>query len=611
MTLSPQFLDELRVRTLLSALIGKTVKIQRAGREWKACCPFHDEKTPSFTINDEKGFYHCFGCGAHGDAIRWMTDHRGLPFMDAVKELAQTASLEVPAPDPRAQERAERASGLHDVMQAAQDWFVEQLGAIEGAEARAYLKQRGIAESILKSFGFGFAPDARTRLKSALKQVQPEQLIEAGLVIEPDGEREPYDRFRGRLMIPIRDARGRVIAFGGRILGAGEPKYLNSPDTPLFDKGRTLYNLDRASPASRKTGRVIVVEGYMDVVALAQAGIEETVAPLGTALTEHQIERLWRMDDAPILCFDGDNAGQKAAVRAIGRALPYLEPGRTLRFIGLPAGQDPDDLIRAGGRAAIEALLDKPESLVDRLWRHELAAEPLETPEARAGLRRRLNEHAQAIRDNDVREQYRQEFRARLDGMFTARRPERQWQRGKKWAPPPRPVTAASKAISGSGMDVVSARALFRGLLAHPGVIPMCADALSAIRLADPDLERLRSTLIDAAFASELDSAKLAPILAEAGLDHVAKRLGSTKRLAFSSMHSNAERESAYRSIIMAIEALASVPELDAALAETTLRLEREWDESLIEELARLRAARREADDRIANIASGDDGAEN
>ncbi len=615
MTLSPQFLDELRARTLLSGLIGKTVKIQRAGREWKACCPFHQEKTPSFTINDEKGFYHCFGCGAHGDAIRWMTDQRGLPFMDAVKELAQVAGLDVPAPDPKAQERAERASGLHEVVQAAQDWFVEQLDGIEGADARAYLQKRGISESTRKAFGFGFAPDSRTKLKSALKRIDTAMLVEAGLLIEPEGGKEPYDRFRGRLMIPIRDQRGRVIAFGGRILGAGEPKYLNSPDTPLFDKGRTLYNLDRASAAARKADRVIVVEGYMDVIALAQAGIDEAVAPLGTALTEAQIERLWRMSDAPILCFDGDSAGQKAGVRALGRALPQLEPGRTLRFLTLPQGQDPDDLVKSGGRAAMEALLEKPESLVDRLWRHELTAAPLDTPEARAGLRQRLNEQAQTIKDGDVREQYRQEFRQRFDAIYAQSRPAYQQQPrrsgGGKWAPPPRPLSEATKRINGEGLNIHLARAIFGGLLMHPGAIEFCADSFSAIPLTDPNLERLRSTLIDAAFSRRaLDTESLAPILANAGLDTLTKQLVSTKRLAFSSMRSNAGRESAHRSIIMAIEALAAVPELDAALAAVTLRLEQEWDESLVEEQARLRTARREADDRIASFASGDESAD-
>ncbi|WP_066769295.1 DNA primase, partial [Sphingobium sp. CCH11-B1] len=427
MSLTPQWLDELRARTSLSTLIGKTVKVQKAGREYKACCPFHNEKTPSFTINDEKGFYHCFGCGAHGDAIRWMTDHRGLPFMEAVKELAASAGMDVPAADPRAAKRAEQAKGLHDAMAAAQSFFEDQLAGIEGGEARAYLAKRGISDAIRRAFGFGYSPDSRGKLKGALKDFGEPMLVEAGLLIDPDGaepeggkaRRDSYDRFRGRLMFPIRDIRGRVIAFGGRILGQGEPKYLNSPDTPLFDKGRTLYNIDKASPASRQ-GRVIVVEGYMDVIALAQAGFPEAVAPLGTALTEHQIERLWKMVEVPILCFDGDAAGQKAAIRAANRALPLLRPGHSLCFATLPAGQDPDDLIRASGPRAMEDVLAGAQSLIDRLWHHEVTASPLDTPEQKAALRQRLRALSDAIQHPDVRAHYAHEFRERYDAMFFA-----------------------------------------------------------------------------------------------------------------------------------------------------------------------------------------------
>ncbi len=411
----------------MSTLIGKTVKVTKAGREYKACCPFHNEKTPSFTINDEKGFYHCFGCGAHGDAIRWMTDQRGLPFMEAVKELAAAASMDVPAADPRAAKRAEAAKGLHDAMGAAQAFFEEQLAGIDGGEARAYLQKRGMTDATRRAFGFGFSPDGRGRLKTALKDFGEPMLVEAGLLIDPEAleqgkgagkKRESYDRFRGRLMFPIRDIRGRVIAFGGRILGAGEPKYLNSPDTPLFDKGRTLYNIDKASPASRSTGRVIVVEGYMDVIALTQAGFGETVAPLGTALTEHQIERLWKMTEVPLLCFDGDAAGQKAADRAALRALPVLKPGHSLSFVTLPAGMDPDDVVRTGGKEKFETFLALAKPLVQRVWEHELNQEATETPEARAGLQQRINERVASIADPLVRKQYADDLRNRFFEQF-------------------------------------------------------------------------------------------------------------------------------------------------------------------------------------------------
>ncbi len=607
MTLSPAWLDELRARTTLSALIGRTLKITKAGREYKACCPFHNERTPSFYINDEKGFYHCFGCSAHGDAIRWMTDQQGLPFIDAVKELAQAAGMEVPAADPRSAERAERANSLYDVMAAAAAWFSEQLNGIDGAGARAYLEKRGLSEATIKAFGIGFAPDTRSKLKTALKRFGDDKLVAAGLLISVE-DKDPYDRFRGRIMIPIRDPRGRVIAFGGRILGEGEPKYLNSPDTPLFDKGRTLYNLDLAAPASRKTGRAIVVEGYMDVIALAQAGISDAVAPLGTALTEHQIERLWRLTDAPILCFDGDAAGQKAAVRAIGRALPGLAPARTLRFATLPAGQDPDDLIRIGGKPAMESVLDAAAPLVERLWQHEREAAPLVTPEARAGLKRRLIEHAQSIADADVRAQYLQEFRARFDTEFGAK-PRREWKPGARYAPPEAAPGAHAKAIGGGGIDPSMARAILAGLVRHPAMLLACSDAIATLPIADAGLARLRSVLLDAAFdAPQLDSAAIAPICAEAGLSEELDRIAGARLVAFSFTR-DGDAEVARRDLAMAIEALAARPELDAALAAATARLTECWDEAGFSEQTRLLEARRSAERRLASLVEDSYGA--
>jgi DNA primase len=613
MSLSPQFLDELRTRTLLSTLVGRSVKLQKAGREYRACCPFHNEKSPSFYVNDEKGFYHCFGCGVHGDAIRWMTDQQGLPFMDAVKELAAVAGLDVPAPDPRAQERQERGAGLIDAMEAAADFFETQLGGLDGAEARAYLDRRGIDDAQRRAFRIGFAPDSRSRLKIALKSFGNDKLIESGLLILVD-DKEPYDRFRGRLIIPIRDPRGRVIAFGGRILGDGEPKYLNSPDTPLFDKGRTLFNLDRASPAARKSGRVIVVEGYMDVIALDRAGIGEAVAPLGTALTEAQLERLWRMTELPILCFDGDSAGQKAAIRAALRALPMIGPGRSLRFVTLPSGQDPDDLVRAGGRGAIEALLEKPQPLVDRLWQYELAAEPLDTPEARAGLRQRLGDHVSAITDPHVREQYGHEFRARFGDLFAraAERPNRpaprQQRNGqyKKWAPPePMPGDAARK-IGGSGLDPVMVKAIFSGLIRYPDMIAANVEALSTLSIRDHKLDALRSALITAAFeAPVLEQERVTTILGEAGLRGGLENNLSTNGLAFSFLRGNADSERAKRDLAAVISTLANRPELDAALGRATERLKTSPDEAVFAEQRRLRAAREEADRALAALAEG------
>ncbi len=610
MTLSPAFLDELRARTQLSALLARTLKLTKAGREFKACCPFHNEKTPSFYVNDEKGFYHCFGCQAHGDAISWMTDQRGLSFMDAVKELAATAGMDVPAPDPRAQAKAERAAGLYGVMDEAQAWFAEQLGGIEGAAARDYLGKRGIDAKTLARFGFGFAPDGRGRLRTALKQIGNEKLVEAGLLIAPDdGNREPYDRFRGRVTFPIRDPRGRVIAFSARILGPGEPKYLNSPDTPLFDKGRTLFNYDKAAPASREAKRVIVVEGQMDVIALDQARISEAVAPLGTAMTEAQLGLLWRLSPAPILCFDGDAAGQRAAAKAAVRALPQLGPERSLAFVTLPVGQDPDDLIRAGGRTALEALLRSPEPLVDRLWRHELEAEPLTTPERRAGLRRRLMDHVSAIGDPDVREQYRAEFLSRFDAIMpkrAERAPGQRLDRRTAFAPL-RPVSASAKQVSRAGVDPKLVRAVLRGLVRYPSLIGEHADALLKLPVVEEDAVAVRELLLEAAMThAALDREALDTILAARGVSVRLEALRLGRGLAFSFIRRDAADDRACRDLALVIETLAARPGLEAALAAATARLKDMGDEAAFAEQQRLRAARDEADRRLATLIEGD-----
>jgi len=615
MSLSPQFLDELRTRTLLSALIGRTTKLQKAGREFRACCPFHNEKSPSFYVNDDKAFYHCFGCGAHGDAIRWMTDQRGLPFMDAVKELAQAAGMELPAMDPRAAEKAEQSKGLHDVMKAAADWFESQLGGLDGGEAVALLKKRGVSDTARRDFGLGFAPDSRGKLRTALRDFGDAMLIEAGLLISVDGK-EPYDRFRGRLMIPIRDPRGRAIAFGGRIIGDGEPKYLNSPETPLFDKGRSLYNLDRAAPASRKSGRVLVVEGYMDVIALAQAGFGEAVAPLGTALTEAQLERLWRLTDVPILCFDGDSAGQKAAIRAANRALPMLAPGRSLAFATLPAGVDPDDFVRAKGPAAFAALLEKPEPLVDRLWAYELAAEPLDTPEQKAGLKQRYTGLAQAITDNDVRTQYLAEFNRRFDALYArVRTPFVPFERakrkpGQKWKAPDIPVTDAAKGVRAGGIDRILAKAVLAGLIRHPAEIARHMEVLGSLKLADGALGRLFEAVVDLAVEDQaLDSERLLTILAKSGFDIMATDLLRADQLSCSFTQKDAEPARAREDLDEAIAILVARPEVDAALAEATSALMAGYTDEAFERQVSLVKEQQALDARLANLVQANEDA--
>jgi len=607
--LTPQWLDQLRSRVTLSALIGRSVRLQKAGNEFKACCPFHNEKTPSFHVNDAKGFYHCFGCSAHGDAIRWMTDHQGLAFMDAVKELAAEAGMDVPAPDPRAARAAEQRDTLHDVMAAAQGWFVASLAAPEGAEARAYLATRGFDAHTVQRFGFGFAPEGRQALKSALSRFPEAMLIAAGLRIVVD-DKEPYDRFRGRLMLPIEDARGRVIAFGGRTLVRGKtdaPKYLNSPDTPLFDKGRTLYNLHRAAPAARHAGRMIVVEGYMDVIALAAAGFAEAVAPLGTALTEHQIEMLWRHADDPILCFDGDAAGQRAALRAITRALPLLRPARSLRIVRLPEKLDPDDLIKAHGAAAMETLLAGARPLVDVLWDAERDAAPLSTPEAKAGLKARLLAHVETIAHPDVASLYRRDLLDRFGTLAFPRREDRPRatsggsRRGFQPSPAasdPQSIARLRRAADGGGRDALSA-AVLAGLARWPKEIARHAEALTATAGLDP---RFAALVACCDAAHPLESGTLATILAQQGLELPRPEDWSGLRIGFLQADANATQAKA--DLAQAIELLIERPALESALARATARFESELSEEAFGEQQRLLKRKLEFDSRLRQMAT-------
>jgi len=601
--LSPQWLDELRARITLSSVISRTTRLTKAGREFKACCPFHNEKTPSFTVNDEKGFYHCFGCGAHGDVIRWMTDQRGLSFMDAVKELASEAGMDVPAPDPKAAQRAEKRDTLFDIVKAAQDWFVENLRGAGGADAREYLKSRGFDAHTIDRFGFGYAPEDRQALKHGLSRYPEDKLIEAGLRISVEG-RDPYDRFRGRLMLPIEDARGRVIAFGGRILDAGKtdaPKYLNSPDTPLFDKGRTLYNLHRAAPAARQSGRLIVVEGYMDVIALAAAGIEECVAPLGTALTEQQIELLWRHVESPILCFDGDAAGQRAAMRAVARALPLLRPAHSLRIVRLPAGLDPDDLLKRDGRAAMDKLLDEAASLIETLWAHERDAVPLATPEDKAGLKARLVAHVETIADPDIRSLYRRELLDRFsDFAYPPRQPSK---RGQRSGPLPASSSRETlgrlrRASSGGARDALSA-AVIAGLIRWPGEIARHAETLART----PGLDLRFGALIDYCDAAQaVETADLSTILSQQGLEVPEPAEYSGLRFGF--LGSDTPLEQAASELEQAIGLLVERPALEAALSEATARFEAELSDEAYMEQQRLLKRKLEFDSRLRQMAT-------
>ncbi len=429
MRFSNSFLDDIRDRVPISDIVGKRVawdrrKTNAARGDWWACCPFHGEKTPSFHCEDRKGRYHCFGCGVTGDHFRFLTDLEGLTFPEAVEQVADLAGVPMPAFNPEEVRRARETASLIDVMEMATQFFEDQLQSAAGAKARAYLRGRGLSGRTIAAFRLGYSPDSRNALKEYLasKDVGREQIEACGLVVHGPDIPVSYDRFRDRVMFPIPNARGRTIAFGGRALSDDVPaKYLNSNETELFHKGNVLYNFARARRAAQGPdgpGPVIAVEGYMDVIALAQAGVENAVAPLGTALTENQLELLWRMTPQPVLCFDGDAAGVRAANRAVDLALPGLKPGRSVRFALMPEGKDPDDLVRHEGRAPFDAVVGAARPLADMVWSRESSSGVFDTPERRAELEARLKQVTNAIGDESVRRHYGQDMRERLNAFF-------------------------------------------------------------------------------------------------------------------------------------------------------------------------------------------------
>ena len=504
MAFPPHFLEEIRTRLSLADVIGRRVRLTRKGREHSGLCPFHNEKTPSFTVSEEKGFYHCFGCGAHGDVIGFIMRSENLSFPEAVERLARDAGLDVPVTSPEERQRAKRQATLLDAVEAACAFFERQLRSAQGRPALEYLRRRGLDDATVARFRLGYAPESRSALKSALvgETITEAMLVEAGLLIRPDDGGASYDRFRGRVTFPIADRRGRVIAFGARALGDVQPKYLNSPDTPLFHKGQVLYGLATAWPAARDKGRVVVCEGYMDVIALQRAGIVEAVAPLGTALTETQIELLWRMAPEPVLCFDGDTAGQRAAARAAERALPLLKPGLSLRFVALPPGEDPDSLVLGRGAPAMERALDDATALADLVWSIETAGKRVDTPERIAGLEHRLETRALAIADRKVQYQYLSQFRRRLreaaqGARFTGRRPG--GIRPDRGSRPGMSLPAAAGNAWRSGFDALSRRdqqILLAVAVNHPSVLEDYIEVLGTLHFSDAALDKLRQEIL-------------------------------------------------------------------------------------------------------------------
>ena len=555
MRFSPQFLDELKARLPVSEVVGKRVKLIRAGREFKGLSPFNKEKTPSFFVNDQKQAWFDFSSGKNGSIFDFVMQSEGVTFPEAVERLAAMAGMPLPKVSREDEEREQRRKSLHEVMELAAKFFEATLASRAGANARGYLADRGLDPATQSKFRLGYALADRFALKEHLgaQGVPVPDMIEAGLLIGGDDIPLPYDRFRDRVIFPIGDLRGRIIAFGGRALEKdAQAKYLNSPETPLFHKGANLYNLAPARQAAHDGATVIAVEGYVDVIAMVTAGFPATVAPLGTALTEDQLALLWRMADEPVLCFDGDKAGVRAAYRAVDVALPRLKPGKSLKFALLPEGQDPDDLVRAAGREAVADVINAARPLAGMLWARETEGHQFDTPERRAALEARLNEVTNGIADETVRRYYREDFRDRLalflkppataaGTPWQPRRSGERGARGERGRFPRRqpeagrnmPYVVVSQQLASSpvhrGFRTAVPRRealILQAALNHPWLLHDHLEELSHLEFRHSDAERLKATLIDiAARAATLDPAALKAELFARNLSGVVERV--------------------------------------------------------------------------------------
>lgn len=612
MAFPPNFIERLRHAIPVSRIIGARVALKRHGREHMGLCPFHREKSPSFTVNDEKGFFHCFGCAAHGDAIEFLRRYEHISYREAVESLAREAGLAVPEMTPQVKAQMQKEKTLIDAMEAAAKFYEHHLSLASGMRAREYLAGRGILPPAIAQFRLGIAPDGREALKTHLLAAgfTLAQLIEAGLVIQIESGMS-YDRFRGRLMFPIRDEAGRVIAFGGRLIGPAHttpgghtpPKYLNSPETPLFKKGEVLFNLDQARKYAREKGELVMVEGYMDVVALAQAGIGFAVATLGTAVTPHHLQRIWNLVKEPVICLDSDDAGKRAMQRAAELALPLLKPGLSLRFAMLPAGEDPDSLVRSLGAAGMLRYLHEARRLSETLWDMTSAAARLQTPEGRAELEQTLIAYANRIEDSVMRGHYRSFFRGKLWPAQTAAksvpktpsfgglnaRASGTMMRMDRSAQVEHMARGLTHESGGGPVQTVM-RQLMALLLLQPSLLEQsdCESELIGLELHDSKLDRLRHMMLElTAHADTVSHEWLIARLVELGMGEVASSLLASQRmLAKSCAHSivaaqNAwvELVGAYRSSMMEEEYRALQAQMEAqptdALLERFTELQR------------------------------------
>jgi DNA primase len=597
-----RFLDEVKGRLRLSDVIGKSVKLRRQGREFVGLSPFTKERTPSFFVNDDKGFFHDFSSGKHGDLIAFLQETERLSFTEAVERLAAEAGVPLPAPDPRAEAEDRARQGLAQWLELAAAWFEGELRRPPGRAAREYLTSRGLPESHWSRFRVGYAPPGRSTLKDYLiaKGALAPDLAAAGLLVSPEDGGSSFDRFRDRIIFPIADGRGRVVSFGGRAMDPNVPaKYLNGPDSPLFDKGRTLYGLAEARRllhAGAADGAVVVVEGYMDVIACQRAGVA-AVAAMGTSLTEAQMEALWRLHPEPTLCFDGDAAGQRAAARAIERALPRLKPGRSFRFAAVAGGKDPDDVLREQGEAALRGQLAATTPFVEALFRAERDATALDTPERRADLKRRLREAARAITDNDLAEEYRRALNQRYDALFAdpPRAPSaaRTWRGGRRddrFIAPATPEARADAKRLAKALNPAAA-ALARWAVHDPAVLDDHLEAFEAQGFGDPGLAELASQMIRLRLSAErLDRDGLQRHLASCGFSALLNDIDQAASLAGAPfIKSDVNLVAARSQWSRAFEALSRLAALDEALTAAREELLGGKDSSAHRELKRER----------------------
>jgi DNA primase len=598
---SPQLLDEIKARLPVSRVVERRVKLKRAGRELVGLSPFKAERTPSFTVNDRKGFYHCFASGEHGDIFTFLMKVEGLSFAESVERLAAEAGVPLPktaVEDAASASNRERLLMLHE---AAQGYFARVLWSDNGRDAMAYLKGRGLTPETIEAFGLGYALPDRQALKKALmaQGFSEAEIVEGGLAISGDGIATPYDRFRGRVTFPIGNRHGKVIAFGGRGLSPEQqPKYLNSPETPLFHKGSVLFNWHRARDAVRDGEPLIVVEGYMDVIALAGAGIRGAVAPLGTALTDVQLRLLWTADASPVLCFDGDGAGRRAAFRALETALPLVEPGKTLRFAFLPSGKDPDDVVRTQGRDTLLSCLRDAQPLFDVLWGHE-AAQGSDTPELRAALEHRVMERITAIANATVRSHYAQTAKDRLWALTRQQRAKDgpRTAAGRSQGEPRKGATPGSGRFADRTHAQPAARVtkhlasphaarealLILALMRHPFLIDECFDDVAAIQFENETLSAIRNRLLAEPAGGEAGPATDACLRMFAPFESLVAH-GSDKQ--FAPDASSADALTAFRHLLSLQHASS---DLEAALAEAEADYIRDESEEAFGRLCALR----------------------